>query len=51
MCQLNSIHSIQFQPTMTQAPAHLRISMETAGMAIPAYHYIAPNHIVKSPIH
>nr|CAD7259725.1 unnamed protein product [Timema shepardi] len=28
-----------------------RISMETAGMPMPGYHYIAPNHIVKAPIH
>lgn len=28
-----------------------RISMETAGLPIPGYHYIAPNHIVKAPIH
>lgn len=26
-----------------------RISMETAGLPIPAYSYIAPNHIVKAP--
>lgn len=30
---------------------HFRISMETAGLPIPGYHYIAPNHIVKAPIH
>ncbi|KAF4516893.1 hypothetical protein B566_EDAN011238 [Ephemera danica] len=29
----------------------VKISMETAGMALPGYHYIAPNHIVKAPIH
>lgn len=28
-----------------------RISMETAGLPVPGYHYIAPNHIVKAPIH
>ncbi|PSN47328.1 hypothetical protein C0J52_04405 [Blattella germanica] len=28
-----------------------RISMETAGMPMPGYHYITPNHIVKAPIH
>lgn len=32
-------------------PFHCRISMETAGLPIPGYHYIAPNHIVKAPIH
>ncbi|KAK0173385.1 hypothetical protein PV328_006595 [Microctonus aethiopoides] len=37
--------------TLAQYLINMRISMETAGMAIPAYHYIAPNHIVKSPIH
>lgn len=25
--------------------------METAGLPMPGYHYIAPNHIVKAPIH
>ncbi|XP_057331947.1 poly(rC)-binding protein 3 isoform X3 [Microplitis mediator] len=50
MCQLNSIHSISTNYDPGSCP-YLRISMETAGMAIPAYHYIAPNHIVKSPIH
>lgn len=30
---------------------NFRISMETAGLPIPGYHYIAPNHIVKAPIH
>ncbi|XP_055325269.1 poly(rC)-binding protein 3 isoform X4 [Sitodiplosis mosellana] len=30
---------------------NMRISMETAGLPIPGYHYIAPNHIVKAPIH
>ncbi|OWR50048.1 hypothetical protein KGM_211286 [Danaus plexippus plexippus] len=29
----------------------VRISMETAGLPLPGYHYIAPNHIVKAPIH
>ncbi|OXU22520.1 hypothetical protein TSAR_009245, partial [Trichomalopsis sarcophagae] len=28
-----------------------KISLETGGMAIPAFQYITPNHIVKSPIH
>lgn len=28
-----------------------RITMETAGLPLPGYHYIAPNHIVKAPIH
>ncbi|EEB18619.1 heterogeneous nuclear ribonucleoprotein, putative [Pediculus humanus corporis] len=28
-----------------------KISMETAGMPMPGYHFIAPNHIVKTPIH
>lgn len=28
-----------------------RISMETAGLPIPGYHYIAPSAIVKTPIH
>ncbi|KOB78980.1 Poly(RC)-binding protein 3 [Operophtera brumata] len=27
------------------------ITMETAGLPLPGYHYIAPNHIVKAPIH
>ncbi|KAF7994259.1 hypothetical protein HCN44_003349 [Aphidius gifuensis] len=36
---------------LAQYLINMRISMETAGMAIPAYHYIAPNHIVKAPIH
>lgn len=25
--------------------------METAGLPLPGYHYITPNHIVKAPIH
>lgn len=28
-----------------------RISQETTGLSIPAYHFIPPDHIVKSPIH
>ncbi|XP_018914947.1 poly(rC)-binding protein 3 isoform X3 [Bemisia tabaci] len=36
---------------LAQYLINMRISMETAGMPIPAYHYITPNHIVKTPIH
>ncbi|KAJ6644046.1 Poly(rC)-binding protein 3 [Pseudolycoriella hygida] len=36
---------------LAQYLINMRISMETAGLPIPGYHYIAPNHIVKSPIH
>lgn len=32
-------------------PHCYRITMETAGLPLPGYHYIAPNHIVKAPIH
>ncbi|XP_052861990.1 poly(rC)-binding protein 3 isoform X6 [Anopheles cruzii] len=36
---------------LAQYLINMRISMETAGMPIPGYHYITPNHIVKAPIH
>ncbi|XP_050538621.1 poly(rC)-binding protein 3 isoform X2 [Daktulosphaira vitifoliae] len=36
---------------LAQYLINMRISMETAGLAIPGYHYVSPNHIVKSPIH
>lgn len=36
---------------LAQYLINMRISMETAGLPIPGYHYIAPNHIVKAPIH
>uniref|UniRef100_A0A1B6LFG9 K Homology domain-containing protein n=1 Tax=Graphocephala atropunctata TaxID=36148 RepID=A0A1B6LFG9_9HEMI len=36
---------------LAQYLINMRISMETAGMPMPGYHYIAPNHIVKAPIH
>ncbi|XP_037904914.1 poly(rC)-binding protein 3 isoform X3 [Hermetia illucens] len=36
---------------LAQYLINMRISMETAGVPIPGYHYIAPNHIVKTPIH
>lgn len=36
---------------LAQYLINMRISMETAGVPIPGYHYIAPNHIVKAPIH
>ncbi|XP_049842466.1 poly(rC)-binding protein 3 isoform X28 [Schistocerca gregaria] len=36
---------------LAQYLINMRISMETAGMPLPGYHYIAPNHIVKAPIH
>ncbi|KAL7050763.1 hypothetical protein ACKWTF_004206 [Chironomus riparius] len=34
---------------LAQYLINMRISMETAGLPIPAYSYIAPNHIVKAP--
>ncbi|XP_076253019.1 poly(rC)-binding protein mub isoform X6 [Rhynchophorus ferrugineus] len=37
---------------LAQYLINMRISMETAGLpGLPGYHYIAPNHIVKAPIH
>ncbi|XP_055377066.1 poly(rC)-binding protein 3 isoform X7 [Condylostylus longicornis] len=36
---------------LAQYLINMRISMETAGLPIPGYHYIAPNHIVKTSIH
>ncbi|KAJ8922068.1 hypothetical protein NQ315_008709 [Exocentrus adspersus] len=36
---------------LAQYLINMRISMETAGLPLPGYHYIAPNHIVKAPIH
>ncbi|XP_067647392.1 poly(rC)-binding protein 3 isoform X8 [Eurosta solidaginis] len=36
---------------LAQYLINMRISMETAGLPIPGYHYIAPNAIVKTPIH
>ncbi|XP_044259926.1 poly(rC)-binding protein 3 isoform X5 [Tribolium castaneum] len=36
---------------LAQYLINMRISMETAGLPMPGYHYIAPNHIVKAPIH
>ncbi|XP_025423733.1 poly(rC)-binding protein 2 isoform X2 [Sipha flava] len=36
---------------LAQYLINMRISMETAGLALPGYHYVSPNHIVKSPIH
>ncbi|XP_033213476.1 poly(rC)-binding protein 2 isoform X6 [Belonocnema kinseyi] len=36
---------------LAQYLINMRISLETGGMAIPAFQYITPNHIVKSPIH
>uniref|UniRef100_A0A336MBS9 CSON014746 protein n=1 Tax=Culicoides sonorensis TaxID=179676 RepID=A0A336MBS9_CULSO len=36
---------------LAQYLINMRISMETAGLPIPGYHYITPNHIVKAPIH
>ncbi|KAL9903321.1 poly(rC)-binding protein 3 isoform X5 [Glossina fuscipes] len=36
---------------LAQYLINMRISMETAGLPIPGYHYIAPNTIVKTPIH
>jgi len=36
---------------LAQYLINMRISMETAGLPIPGYHYISPNHIVKTPIH
>lgn len=34
---------------LAQYLINMRISMETAGMPMPGYHYITPNHIVKAP--
>ena len=49
---MQDTHSVlQFDSFLNYLEFCFRISMETAGMAIQAYHYIAPNHIVKSPIH
>ncbi|XP_077297956.1 poly(rC)-binding protein mub isoform X4 [Arctopsyche grandis] len=36
---------------LAQYLINMRIFMETAGQPIAGYHYIAPNHIVKAPIH
>ncbi|XP_049821073.1 poly(rC)-binding protein 3 isoform X5 [Aethina tumida] len=36
---------------LAQYLINMRISMETAGLPMPGYHYISPNHIVKAPIH
>ncbi|XP_023317799.1 poly(rC)-binding protein 3 isoform X3 [Trichogramma pretiosum] len=36
---------------LAQYLINMRISLETGGMAIPAFQYITPNHIVKTPIH
>ncbi|XP_055604300.1 poly(rC)-binding protein 2 [Uranotaenia lowii] len=36
---------------LAQYLINMRISMETAGLPIQGYHYLAPNHIVKAPIH
>ncbi|XP_028159716.1 poly(rC)-binding protein 3 isoform X2 [Ostrinia furnacalis] len=36
---------------LAQYLINMRITMETAGLPLPGYHYIAPNHIVKAPIH
>ncbi|SPP76407.1 blast:Poly(rC)-binding protein 3 [Drosophila guanche] len=36
---------------LAQYLINMRISMETAGVPIPGYHYIAPSAIVKTPIH
>ncbi|XP_023246769.1 poly(rC)-binding protein 3 [Copidosoma floridanum] len=36
---------------LAQYLINMRISLETGGLAVPAFQYITPNHIVKSPIH
>ncbi|KAL0271188.1 UNVERIFIED_CONTAM: hypothetical protein PYX00_008360 [Menopon gallinae] len=36
---------------LAQYLINMRITMETAGMPMPGYHFIGPNHIVKAPIH
>lgn len=36
---------------LAQYLINMRITMETAGLPLPGYHYIGPNHIVKAPIH
>ncbi|XP_011876047.1 PREDICTED: poly(rC)-binding protein 3 isoform X3 [Vollenhovia emeryi] len=36
---------------LAQYLINMRISMETSGVPMPAYHFIPPDHIVKSPIH
>ncbi|VEN44246.1 unnamed protein product [Callosobruchus maculatus] len=36
---------------LAQYLINMRITMETAGLPLPGYHYLAPNHIVKAPIH
>ncbi|XP_025835346.1 poly(rC)-binding protein 3 isoform X1 [Agrilus planipennis] len=36
---------------LAQYLINMRITMETAGLPMPGYHFIAPNHIVKAPIH
>ncbi|XP_020813563.1 poly(rC)-binding protein 3 isoform X13 [Drosophila serrata] len=36
---------------LAQYLINMRISMETAGLPIPGYHYLAPSAIVKTPIH
>ncbi|VVC33893.1 K Homology domain,K Homology domain, type 1 [Cinara cedri] len=36
---------------LAQYLINMRISMETSGLPLPGYHYVSPNHIVKSPIH
>lgn len=37
--------------SLAQYLISMRISQETTGLSIPAYHFIPPDHIVKSPIH
>ncbi|XP_076175415.1 poly(rC)-binding protein mub isoform X4 [Ptiloglossa arizonensis] len=36
---------------LAQYLINMRISQEAPGIPVPAYHFIAPDHIVKSPIH
>ncbi|KAI4497750.1 hypothetical protein M0802_007076 [Mischocyttarus mexicanus] len=41
----------QQQQQQLQQPETSKITMETSGLPVPAYHFITPDHIVKSPIH
>ncbi|XP_043490151.1 poly(rC)-binding protein 3 [Polistes fuscatus] len=36
---------------LAQYLINMRITMETSGLPVPTYHFITPDHIVKSPIH
>ncbi|XP_066595835.1 poly(rC)-binding protein 3 isoform X4 [Prorops nasuta] len=36
---------------LAQYLINMRISMETSGVHMPAFHFLPPEHIVKSPIH